>query len=66
MFNNSLCSLVKTPLTETDAIVYTELNPSEDYKSSVLAALRPEIVLDIASRALSFWTYVDFRATAKE
>lgn len=40
-----------------DAIVYTDLNPTEDYKSSVLAALKPDVILDIASRALSFWTY---------
>jgi E3 ubiquitin-protein ligase CCNP1IP1 len=39
-----------------DSIVYTDLNPSEDYKSSVLAALKPDMILDIASRALSFWT----------
>ena len=34
-----------------------ELAPTEDYKSSVLAGLRPETVIEICSRALSFWTY---------
>ncbi|KAM4881504.1 E3 ubiquitin-protein ligase CCNB1IP1 isoform 3-T6 [Thomomys bottae] len=38
-------------------IVRTELSPSEEYKAMVLAGLRPEIVLDISSRALAFWTY---------
>lgn len=35
----------------------TDLNPSDDYKSSVLAGLRPEIIIEIANRALSFWVY---------
>ena len=34
-----------------------DLSPSEDFKSSVLAGLRPEVVLDICNRAISFWTY---------
>ncbi|XP_070582464.1 E3 ubiquitin-protein ligase CCNB1IP1 [Erythrolamprus reginae] len=38
-------------------IVRTELNPSEEYKAMALAGLRPEIILDISSRALAFWTY---------
>ncbi|KAJ3056904.1 hypothetical protein HK097_003064 [Rhizophlyctis rosea] len=41
----------------SDDIVFTELNPSEDYKSSVLAGLRPELIIEIAGRALSFWVY---------
>ncbi|CAB5395767.1 unnamed protein product [Rhizophagus irregularis] len=40
-----------------DDIVFTDLNPSEDYKSSVLSGLRPDLVVEICSRALSFWTY---------
>ncbi|XP_025916584.1 E3 ubiquitin-protein ligase CCNB1IP1 [Apteryx rowi] len=38
-------------------IVRTELSPSEEYKAMVLAGLRPDVVLDISSRALAFWTY---------
>ncbi|CAG8487426.1 7135_t:CDS:2, partial [Dentiscutata heterogama] len=40
-----------------DDIVFADLNPSEDYKSSVLSGLRPDIIMEICSRALSFWTY---------
>ncbi|KAI8915343.1 hypothetical protein DFJ77DRAFT_462263, partial [Powellomyces hirtus] len=42
-FNTALiCPACESSLTERDDIVFTELNPSEDYKSSVLAGLRPE------------------------
>jgi E3 ubiquitin-protein ligase CCNP1IP1 len=33
------------------------LNPSEDYKASVLSGLDPELINEIAGRALSFWVY---------
>ncbi|KAI9603351.1 hypothetical protein H4Q26_002672 [Puccinia striiformis f. sp. tritici PST-130] len=38
-------------------IVCTSLNPTSDYKSSVLSGLPPSTILDIASRALKFWDY---------
>ncbi|KAF9586288.1 hypothetical protein BGW38_007419 [Lunasporangiospora selenospora] len=41
----------------TDDIVFVDLDPSQEYKSSVLSGLRPEVVLEICTRALSFWTY---------
>ncbi|KAI8921603.1 hypothetical protein BC831DRAFT_430120 [Entophlyctis helioformis] len=52
-----VCPACETSLTQRDDIVVSELCPTEDYKSSVLAGLRPEIVIEITSRALSFWTY---------
>ncbi|KAI8056265.1 hypothetical protein BDF22DRAFT_617920 [Syncephalis plumigaleata] len=52
-----LCPLCQTSLTASNDIVLTELNPSEDYKSSVLAGLKPDIIADICQRALSFWSY---------
>ncbi|KAI0356723.1 hypothetical protein OH77DRAFT_1401118 [Trametes cingulata] len=33
------------------------LHPSNDYKTSVLSGLNPTIILEICSRALSFWQY---------
>lgn len=35
----------------------TNLNPSEDYKTSVLSGLNPEAIMECAGRALSFWSY---------
>ncbi|CAG8570549.1 4308_t:CDS:2 [Funneliformis caledonium] len=57
-FSSALvCPACETSLTENDDIVFTDLNPSEDYKSSVLSGLRPDLIIEICSRALSFWTY---------
>ncbi|KAI5894242.1 uncharacterized protein SCHCODRAFT_02700763 [Schizophyllum commune H4-8] len=33
------------------------LRPSNDYKTSVLSGLSPSIILEICSRAISFWQY---------
>ncbi|KAI9103344.1 hypothetical protein DFS34DRAFT_608385 [Phlyctochytrium arcticum] len=52
-----ICPACDTSLNERDDIVFAELNPSEDYKSSVLAGLRPEVIIEIAGRAMSFWVY---------
>lgn len=35
----------------------TDLNPKEDYKTSVLSGLSPETIMECAGRALSFWSY---------
>ncbi|CAG8485649.1 8911_t:CDS:2 [Gigaspora rosea] len=52
-----VCPACETSLTENDDIVFADLNPSEDYKSSALSGLRPDTIMEICSRALSFWTY---------
>nr|CAG8449202.1 11456_t:CDS:10 [Entrophospora candida] len=52
-----VCPACETSLTENDDIVFTDLNPNEDYKASVLSGLRPDIIVEICSRSLSFWTY---------
>ncbi|XP_050413464.1 E3 ubiquitin-protein ligase CCNB1IP1-like [Patella vulgata] len=38
-------------------IIRVDLKPSEQYKSMVLAGLKPETVMEICTRSLSFWTY---------
>lgn len=53
----AICPACNSTLSGKLDIVRTELSPSEEYKAMVLAGLRPEIVLDISSRALAFWTY---------
>lgn len=52
-----LCPACETNLPGKYDIIRTELNPSEDYKSMILAGLAPDIILDICSRAMSFWAY---------
>ncbi|KAK7206533.1 hypothetical protein BZA70DRAFT_106623 [Myxozyma melibiosi] len=52
-----ICPACETPLNGPEDVVATILNPSDDYKTSVLAGLSPSVISDISSRALSFWTY---------
>ncbi|XP_013926677.1 PREDICTED: E3 ubiquitin-protein ligase CCNB1IP1 [Thamnophis sirtalis] len=53
----AVCPACASALSGKLDIVRIELSPSEEYKAMVLAGLRPEIILDISSRALAFWTY---------
>ncbi|XP_051882951.1 E3 ubiquitin-protein ligase CCNB1IP1 [Pristis pectinata] len=53
----ALCPACSTALAGGLDIVRTHLSPSERHKAMVLAGLRPQLVLDIAARALAFWTY---------
>ncbi|RDA82791.1 hypothetical protein CP532_6282 [Ophiocordyceps camponoti-leonardi (nom. inval.)] len=47
-----LCPLEKP----TDAVMIN-LNPTEDYKTTALSGLSPNIIFECACRALNFWTY---------
>ncbi|KAI0135010.1 hypothetical protein F4814DRAFT_399656 [Daldinia grandis] len=55
--NRNSCPACNTPLTNPDDAVISNLNPSEDYKTSVLSGLSPYVIIECASRALSFWAY---------
>ena len=44
-------------LTNPDDVVVANLNPTEDYKTSVLSGLNPNVVMECAGRALNFWAY---------
>ncbi|KAI6151831.1 hypothetical protein BKA82DRAFT_2901892 [Pisolithus tinctorius] len=58
LFNASrLCPACESSLTEPDDVVVCSLHPTDDYKTSVLSGLSPSIIVEICSRALSFWQY---------
>lgn len=52
-----ICPACSSALSGKLDILRMELSPSEEYKAMVLTGLRPDIVLDISSRALAFWSY---------
>ncbi|GHJ86919.1 hypothetical protein NliqN6_3321 [Naganishia liquefaciens] len=52
-----LCPACEIQLTEADDIVVCSLAPTTDYKSSILAGLSPSVIMEIATRAMNFWTY---------
>ncbi|TKA65283.1 hypothetical protein B0A55_09535 [Friedmanniomyces simplex] len=51
------CPACETQLSDPDDAVVTQLNPAEDYKTSVLSGLSPMIVMECAGRALAFFSY---------
>ncbi|KAI1329122.1 hypothetical protein F5Y16DRAFT_418343 [Xylariaceae sp. FL0255] len=51
------CPACGTPLVNPDDAVITNLKLSEDYKTSVLSGLSPNVIMDCATRALAFWAY---------
>ncbi|CAL3962740.1 unnamed protein product [Diplocarpon coronariae] len=52
-----ICPACDVQLSNPDDAVVANLNPTEDYKSSVLSGLSPNLIMECASRALNFWTY---------
>lgn len=52
-----VCPACETTLGNKLDIIHIDLQPSEQYKSMMLAGHRPETILEIASRAQAFWTY---------
>lgn len=52
-----ICPACRAPLNNLDDVVVTNLQPTEDYKTSVLSGLSPNIVMECAGKALSFWAY---------
>lgn len=51
------CPACSMQLPNPDDVVVTNLNPTEDYKTSVLSGLTPNVIIECAGRALSFWAY---------
>ena len=51
------CPACKAQLVNKDDAVITQLDPSEDYKTSVLSGFTPTLVVECASRALNFYNY---------
>jgi E3 ubiquitin-protein ligase CCNP1IP1 len=51
------CPACNTQLANPDDAVVTQLNPTEDYKTSVLSGLSPTIIMECCSRGLSFYQY---------
>ncbi|KAG7132178.1 E3 ubiquitin-protein ligase CCNB1IP1 like [Verticillium longisporum] len=53
----SSCPACNSNLGNPDDAVIAILSPSEEYKTSVLSGLSPNIIMECAGRALSFWAY---------
>ncbi|GAA5896410.1 uncharacterized protein JCM6883_006894 [Sporobolomyces salmoneus] len=51
------CHICHAKLEDSYDLVQAELQPADLWKSLILAGLPPPVIIDIASRALSFWNY---------
>ncbi|GAB1608596.1 E3 ubiquitin-protein ligase CCNB1IP1, partial [Argonauta hians] len=51
------CPACESSLSGSFDIIRIDLQPSDQYKSMVLAGQKPEVIMEICTRALSFWTY---------
>jgi hypothetical protein len=51
------CPACSQHLPNRDDAVTTVLQPTEDYKTSVLSGLDPTTIMECAGRALAFWSY---------
>ncbi|XP_053380836.1 E3 ubiquitin-protein ligase CCNB1IP1-like isoform X2 [Mercenaria mercenaria] len=61
-FNKSTtCPACQTDLANKFEIVRNNLQPSEQYKSMILAGLKPDVICEIASRAHAFWAYQSYQ-----
>lgn len=55
--NSLTCPACGTELRDKFDVIQADLKPSETFKSIVLAGMKPDIIMDIAMRAMSFWSY---------
>jgi E3 ubiquitin-protein ligase CCNP1IP1 len=55
--NTRRCPACDTQLISPDDAVVAQLNPTEDYKTSILSGLSPTVILECAGRALNFYSY---------
>ncbi|KAH7163622.1 hypothetical protein B0J13DRAFT_634972 [Dactylonectria estremocensis] len=49
------CLVCNAQLNNPDSVFVSNLNPSEEYKTTILSGLSPSDVMECAGRALSFW-----------
>ncbi|KXN70540.1 hypothetical protein CONCODRAFT_39287 [Conidiobolus coronatus NRRL 28638] len=54
---SSTCPACETQLVEKEDVVMVNLNPSESFKSSILAGFNPETIVEVCSKGLAFWNY---------
>ncbi|KAI5273469.1 hypothetical protein E4T47_03361 [Aureobasidium subglaciale] len=52
-----MCPACDAQLANPDDAVVTQLNPTEDYKTSVLSGLSPTIIMECCSHGVSFYQY---------
>ncbi|XP_049874152.1 E3 ubiquitin-protein ligase CCNB1IP1-like [Pectinophora gossypiella] len=55
--NSLTCPACGSELRDKFDVIQADLKPNETFKSIVLAGMKPDTIMDIAMRAISFWSY---------
>ncbi|XP_052748853.1 E3 ubiquitin-protein ligase CCNB1IP1-like [Galleria mellonella] len=55
--NSLTCPACGSELRDKFDVIQADLKPCETFKSIVLAGLKPDAIMDVAMRAMSFWAY---------
>ncbi len=56
IFQNTLtCPICLKELDSKTELVRMQLKPTEQYRNMILCGLRPELIMDISTKGLSFW-----------
>ncbi|GBP44620.1 E3 ubiquitin-protein ligase CCNB1IP1 [Eumeta japonica] len=55
--NTMTCPACNSELRDKFDVIQADLNPGETFKSIVLAGMKPDMIMDVAMRAMSFWSY---------
>ncbi|CAG9581126.1 unnamed protein product [Danaus chrysippus] len=55
--NSLTCPACGSELKDKFDVIQADLKPTETFKSIVLAGLKPDTIMDVAMRAMSFWSY---------
>ncbi|KAJ2947679.1 hypothetical protein O0L34_g9444 [Tuta absoluta] len=55
--NSLTCPACGSELRDKFDVIQADLKPGETFKSIVLAGMKPDTIMDIAMRAISFWSY---------
>lgn len=51
------CPACGSELRDKFDVIQADLKPTETFKSIVLAGMKPDTIMDVAMRAMSFWSY---------
>ncbi|EHK46249.1 hypothetical protein TRIATDRAFT_240003, partial [Trichoderma atroviride IMI 206040] len=53
----TVCPICNVQLTKEEDVAFMSMNPSEEFKTCVLSGLSPNVIMECAGRAISFWSY---------
>ncbi|KAM0445844.1 hypothetical protein ACHAPV_006715 [Trichoderma viride] len=53
----TVCPVCNVQLPKEEDVAFISMNPTEEFKTCVLSGLSPNVIMECAGRAISFWSY---------